>query len=125
MKMDVKLAPNGGAITLELTFGFACVGSYEATIFDVNNQNGDTFQSGASTDVPPDIITLPNPPATLLNRTLLIDAALVPPAPPDMVSLTAQVLQGGVAIPGASLTSKASVNPGQKATPMLFFRFIP
>ena len=123
MKIDVKISTTGGPITVQLVFGFACVGSYEATLYDSNDQNGNTFQTGASTDPSPDVVSVPGAPASLVNRTLLIDASLVPPAPPDMVSITGQVYQDGNAIPGAALTSKASVDPGQKATPMLFFRF--
>jgi hypothetical protein len=123
MKVDAKINTAGGPVTVHLVFGFACVGTYEATLYDISDKNGITLQTGASTDSSPDVVTIPDAPASLLNRTLLIDAALVPPSPPDMVSITAQAYQDGNAIPGTSLVSKASVGPGQKATPMLFFRF--
>jgi len=110
-------------VTVKLTFGFASVGSYQATLFDKNDKNGHTFDKGTSIDNKPDVIDLPEPAQGLLKRTLLIEAALVPPMPPDMVSLTAEVLQGGKVIPDASMTSKAAIGPGQKATPMLFIRF--
>jgi hypothetical protein len=124
MKANVKINPAiSDPITVQLVFGFGCVGSYEATIFDINDQNGNTFQTGASTDPSPDVVTLPAPPAQLVNRKLLIDANLTAPNPPDLVSLSAQVFQGNTPIPGASLESKAAVNAGQMATPMLFFQF--
>ncbi len=121
MQTTAKIDPKGGAITVQLTFGFASVGSYEATLYDTNDQNGNTFQTGASTDPTPEVVTLPEAAAALAGRLLLIDAALVPPDPPDVVGLTAAVFQGSVAL--ASLDARAEVSSGQKATPMLFFRF--
>lgn len=124
MKTDAKINVHGGTVSIHLTFGFACVGSYEATLYDANNKNGETFETGASSDPSPEVVTLPADAGSLVNRTVVIDGALVPPNPPDMVSLKGQVYQDGTAIVGAVLESKASVGPGEKATPMLMFRFV-
>jgi hypothetical protein len=122
MKLDVNVNPGGPVVTVNLTFGFACIGVYEATLYDANDQNGKAFQNGTSTDNQPDLITLPEPASALQGRTLLIDAALVPPNAPDMVSVTADVQQGATAL--GTMTAKAAVGPGQKATPMLFIKFV-
>ncbi len=119
MKKDVKIKPAGGPVNLQLVFGFASGGA----IFDSNDQNGNTFQKGVSTDPSADLVCVRGAPASLVGRTLLIDADVVSLHPPDMVCLSAQVFQDGAAIPGASLESKALVQTGQKAEPMLFFRF--
>src|SRR5689334_8432536 len=109
MRLNVNVNPGGPAVTVNLTFGFACIGAYQATLYDANNQNGKTFQNGTSTDDVPDLVAVPDPADTLPGRTLLIDASLVPPNPPDMVSITAEVRQGGSVL--GTMTSKAAVGP--------------
>jgi hypothetical protein len=121
MRLDVTIDRDGAAITVELTFGFACIGAYQVTLYDSNNRNGRTFTNGTSTDDVPDVVVVPDPASTLAGRTLLIDGSLVPPNPPDMVSLTAEVMQGNKVL--GRLTSKAAVGPGQRAAPMLFIKF--
>jgi hypothetical protein len=121
MRLDVKVNPAGPAVMIDLKFGFTCIGAYQATLYDGKNQNGKTFQNGTSTDDVPDVVVVPDPANVLPGRTLLIDASLVPPNPPDQVSITAEARQGANFL--GTVTSQAHVGPGQKATPMLFIKF--
>jgi hypothetical protein len=96
------IATNGGPVTVGITFGQAQHAKYTIQLFDPTGATELTRQSGMNNDSIPDQFTLQATPAQLDEHILqwsgLISA--FSPAPGQMFSVTFEVTQGGVAVPG-------------------------
>jgi hypothetical protein len=109
------IATNGGPVTMGITFGQAQHAKYTIQLFDPTGATELTRQNGLNTDALPDQFTLQSTPAELDEHILqwsgLISA--FSPAPGQMFSVTFEVSQGGVAVPGGRVPRNGALNVTQ------------
>lgn len=109
------IASSGGPITVGITFGQAQHAKYTIQLFDRTGTTELTHQSGMNSDSIPDQFTLQATPAQLDEHILqwsgLISA--FSPAPGQMFSVTFEVTQGGVAVPGGRVPRAGGLNVTQ------------
>jgi hypothetical protein len=109
------IATNGGPVIVGITFGQAQHAKYTIQLFDPAGATELTRQSGMNNDSLPDQFTLQATPAQLDGHILqwsgLISA--FSPAPGQMFSVTFEVTQGGVAVPGGRVPRTGSLSVAQ------------
>jgi len=109
------ISGNGGPVTVGITFGQAQHAKYTIQLFDPAGDNELTRQSGINTDEIPDQFTLQATPLQL-DHTILQWSGLISafsPAPGQMFSVTFEVTQGGVPVPGGRVPRTGSLNVAQ------------
>jgi hypothetical protein len=106
---------NGGPVTVGITFGQAQHAKYTIQLFDPIGTTELTRQSGINTDAIPDQFTLQATPAQL-DQNILQWSGLISafsPAPGQMFSVTFEVTQGGVAVPGGRVPRTGALTVAQ------------
>lgn len=76
----IPINPSGGAITVEIAFGFAQVGAYTLKLWYTSGQ-GKILGEGVNTDNEPDVFTLPKPAKSNVGRILDCVATVLAPNP--------------------------------------------
>lgn len=109
------IAAAGGPVTVGITFGQAQHAQFTIQLFDPTGVNELTRQSGLNTDAIPDQFTLQALPAQLDQHILqwsgLISA--FSPAPGQQFSVTFDVTQVGVAVPGGRVQRTGALSVAQ------------
>jgi len=109
------IATNGGPVTLGIGFGQAQHAKYTIQLFDPTGATEITRQIGMNSDSLPDQFTLQATPAQLDDHILqwsgLISA--FSPVPGQMFSVTFEVTQGGVAVPGGRVPRTGGLTVAQ------------
>jgi hypothetical protein len=109
------IAANGGPVTVGIAFGHAQHAKYTIQVFDPAGDTELTRLRGLNTDSIPDQFVLQASPAAL-DQTILQWSGLVSaftPAPGQMFSVTFEVTQGGVPIPGGRVPRTGPLNIAQ------------
>jgi hypothetical protein len=109
------IAASGGPVTVGIVFGQAQHAKYTIQLFDPAGATELTRQAGINTDSVPDQFTLQAAPAAL-DQTILQWSGLISafsPAPGQMFSVTFEVTQGGVAVPGGRVPRTGALNVTQ------------
>lgn len=109
------IASAGGPVTVGISFGFAQHGKYTIQVFDPGGTTELVRQSGVNTDAIPDQFTLQATPAQL-DGQLLQWSGLVSafsPAPGQQFSVTFDVSQNGVGVPGGRVPRTGALNTAQ------------
>ncbi|HXF99523.1 MAG TPA: hypothetical protein VNL69_02000 [Bacteroidota bacterium] len=76
----IPIDPAGGAVTVEIAFGFAQVGAYTLKLWYQSGQ-GKILGEGVNTDNKPDVFTLPKPVKSNIGRILDCVATVLSPNP--------------------------------------------
>lgn len=76
----IKINPAGGALKVEIAFGFAQVGAYTLKLWFQNGQ-GKLLGEGVNTDFKPDVFDLPKPAKANVGRILDCVATVIAPNP--------------------------------------------
>lgn len=109
------IASAGGPVTLGISFGQAQHGKYTIQLFDPGGTTELVRQSGVNTDAIADQFTLQATPAQLDGQLVqwsgLISA--FSPAPGQQFSLTFDVTQNGVGVPGGRVPRAGALNTAQ------------
>lgn len=109
------IAGNAGPVTVGIAFGQAQHAKYTIQLFDPAGATEITRQSGMNTDAIADQFTLQASPAQLDQHVLqwsgLISA--FSPAPGQMFSVTFEVTQSGIPVPGGRVTRIGALSVAQ------------
>lgn len=76
----IRIAPDGGTVSVAIAFGFAQVGAYTLKLWFQNGQ-GKLLGEGVNTDFKPDVFDLPKPAKANVGRILDCVATVIAPNP--------------------------------------------
>ncbi len=109
------IASGGGPVTVAIAFGQAQHGKYDIQLFNPAGTTELTRQSGLNTDSIPDEFTLQATPAQLDQHILQWSGAVsaFSPAPGQQFSVTFDVTQNGVSVPGCPVPRSGALNVTQ------------
>ena len=104
-----------------MVFGYASVGKYELSIYDLDDHNPKSLIVGVSDDDVPDRIDLPGPLASLVGRLLYLGASVATAmSTADLASVTLAIRQGGAPVDSATVT--VSLAAGEQASGAILVR---
>jgi hypothetical protein len=109
------IAAGGGPVTVGISFGQAQHANYAIQLFDSTGATELSRQSGMNTDSIPDQFVLQTSPAQL-DRDILQWSGIVTafsPAPGQQFSITFDVTQNGVGVPGGRVQRSGQLNVAQ------------
>ena len=110
-----SIAAAGGPVTVGISFGQAQHGQYTIQLFDPTGATELLRQPGLNTDAIPDQFVLQASPAALDHHILQWSGAVsaFSPAPGQQFSVTFEVSQNGLAVPGGRVQRVGALNVTQ------------